>query len=194
MTRIYDVAVLVGSLRRDSFSQRVAGALIARSSAILALRIVSIGHLSIYNQDEDASPPTSHSDFRASLRRADAVLFVTPEYNRGVPGGLKNAIDIGSRPYGESVFASRPAAIVSQSPGDLGGALANHALRPTLMFLDMPTMAQPEMYLTNVVKAVGPDGTVANPATAASLDQFLASFAAWVELHAPVRSSEELAV
>ena len=193
MTRIYDVAVLIGSLRHDSFSQRVADALTARSPTTLALRVVPFVGLPTYNQDEDDNPPVEYTDFRASLGGADAVLFITPEYNRGVPGGLKNAIDVGSRPYGKSVFAGLPAAIVSQSPGMLGGALANHALRPTLMFLDMPTMAQPEMYVGQVDEAVGTGGKIADAAVAALIDRFLASFDAWIELHAKSRSAMELA-
>ena len=193
MTRTHDIAIIVGSLRRDGFSQRVADALVSRSPATLAMRIVPIGGLPMYNQDEDASPPAAHVEFRSSLRRADAVLFVTPEYNRGVPGVLKNAIDIGSRPAGESVFVGRPAAIVSQSPGPLGGALANHALRPTLTFLDMPTLAQPEIYLGQVAEAVGPGGSVSSAAVAALLDRFLAALADWVGLHAQTHSSKELA-
>ena len=193
MKRTHDVAVMIGSLRRNGYSQRVADALVSRSPETLALRFVPIGGLPIYNQDEDPDPPAPHGDLRSSLRRADAILFVTPEYNRGVPGGLKNAIDIGSRPYGESVFAGKPAAIVSQSPGTIGGALANHALRSTLMFLDMPTMAQPEMYLGEVAEAVGPGGIVANAAVANLIDQFLASFVSWVDLHAHGQSSREMA-
>ena len=193
MTRTFDVAVLIGSLRRDGFSRRVADALMQRSPPSLSLRIVPIGKLPLYNQDDDDHAPAEHSDFRLTLRRADAVLFVTPEYNRSVPGALKNAIDVGSRPYGESVFAGLPAAVVSQSPGMLGGALANHALRPTLMFLDMPTMAQPEMYIGQVAEAVGAAGEIADAALAALFDRFLAAFVAWVDLHTRRDASQELA-
>ena len=147
-----DVAVFVGSLRKDSLNRRMANALAGLAPAGLKLEIVEIGQLPLYNQDEDVAGkvPPAWQAFRDRLKRADAVLFVTPEYNRSVPGVLKNAIDVGSRPYGQSVFDKKPAAIVTASPGSIGGFGANHQIRQACVFLNMPVMQQPEAYLGHV--------------------------------------------
>ncbi|MEG3177739.1 NADPH-dependent FMN reductase [Sphingomonas sp. RB3P16] len=184
MTYKIPVAVLVGSLRANSFSGQVADALIARGDPRLVLSRLPIGALPLYNQDEELDAPPEHTAFREAALAASAFLLVTPEYNRGVPGGLKNALDIGSRPYGQSVFDRKPAAIVSQSPGAMGGILANHALRSTLMFLNMPTLAQPEMYLSNSAALFDGQGNPATEGFAKLLDSFMERFADWVELHA----------
>jgi chromate reductase, NAD(P)H dehydrogenase (quinone) len=183
MTR--DVAVLVGSLRKDSNSLRLGQALTSIAVDRLALRVVPID-LPLYNQDLDTDDaPRAWSDFRAGVARADAVLFVTPEYNRSIPGGLKNAIDVGSRPYGKSVFARKPAAVVSQSPGAIGAFGANHALRQSLVFLDMPTLQQPEIYLGHSDRALGPGGTVTDDGVRAMLKTFADAFADWIDRLAP---------
>jgi chromate reductase len=183
MTR--DVAVLVGSLRAESFSLRLAEALTAIAADQLHLRVVPID-LPLYNQDLDTEePPQAWRDFRAAVARADAVLFVTPEYNRSIPGGLKNAIDVGSRPYGKSVFALKPAAVVSQSPGAIGAFGANHVLRQSLVFLDMPTLQQPEIYLGRADSVLGPGGTVTDDGVRALLKTFADAFADWIDRLAP---------
>ncbi len=146
----YKIAILVGSLRKDSINRKVANSLCAFSGERLNCDIVEIGDLPLYNQDYDADSPPQYERFRGEIVAADGVLFVTPEYNRGTPGVLKNAIDVGSRPYGKSVFNQKPAAIVSASPGSIGGALANHQVRQSCVFLNMPVMQHPEAYLGHV--------------------------------------------
>ena len=141
------IAVVVGSIRKESLNLKMAKALIAIQPADFEMQIVEIGQLSMYNPDLDETPPKEWVDFRNQIKAASAVLFVTPEYNRSVPGVLKNAIDIGSRPYGHSAWAKKPAAIVTVSPGAAGGFGANHHLRQSLVFLDMPTLQQPEAYI-----------------------------------------------
>jgi chromate reductase len=148
----YDIAILVGSLREGSINRRIARAICAIRGDNLECRMVEIGDLPLYNQDYDALPeqPEPYTRFRDQIAAADGILFCTPEYNRGVPGVLKNAIDVGSRPYGSSVWNGKPAAIVSASPGSIGGFGANHQLRQACVFLNMPVMQQPEAYLSNV--------------------------------------------
>ena len=148
--RVYDIAILVGSLRRDSLNRKVARSLCAFAGERLACDIVEIGELPLYNQEYDENSPDAYVRFRDRIRAADGVLFVTPEYNRGVPGVLKNAVDVGSRPYGKSVWNQKPAAIVSASPGSIGGFGANHQLRQACVFLNMPVMQHPEAYLGRV--------------------------------------------
>ncbi|HEX2804213.1 MAG TPA: NADPH-dependent FMN reductase [Sphingomicrobium sp.] len=146
----YKIAILVGSLREDSINRKIARSICAFRDDNLDCEMVEIGNLPLYNQDSDANPPPEYVKFRDQIRAADGVLFVTPEYNRSVPGVLKNAIDIGSRPYGQSVFDKKPAAIITASPGAIGGFGANHHLRQSCVFLNMPMMLQPEAYLGNV--------------------------------------------
>jgi len=180
------IAVLVGSLRANSNSERIARAIAAEAPKHLTFDIVPIGDLAFYNQDlETASPPAAWTTFRERVKAADAVLFVTPEYNRSTPAVLKNAIDVGSRPYGASAFAGKPAAVVSSSLGPISGFGANHHVRQSLAFLDMPTLQQPEMYLGSVGDWFDEDGSVKNEKTRAFLGQFAAKFAAWIELTAP---------
>jgi chromate reductase len=147
MDKIRDVAVIVGSLRKGSLNRQVANALAELAPATLKLNIIDIGHLPIYNQDGDEEPPASWREFRDRIKAADGVLFVTPEHNRSVPAALKNALDVGSRPYGKNVWSGKPGAVVSASPGGIGGFGANHHLRQSLVFLNVPAMAQPEAYI-----------------------------------------------
>ena len=146
----YKIAILVGSLREGSINRKVARSICSIRGDNLDCDIVDIGSLPLYNQDHDANPPPEYVRFREQVGQADGVLFVSPEYNRGIPGVLKNAIDVGSRPYGQSVFDKKPAAIVTASPGSIGGFGANHQIRQAAVFLNMPVMAQPEAYLGHV--------------------------------------------
>jgi chromate reductase len=183
MPTLRTVAVLVGSLRRESFNRKIALTMQDLAAGTLTLELVEIGGLPLYNQDDEATPPAAWVSFRDAIRRADAVLFVTPEYNRSVPGVLKNAIDVGSRPYGKSVFAKKPAGIVSVSPGAIGAFGANHHLRQSLVFLDMPVMQQPEAYIGGADKLFDANGRLTNEATRVFLAQFLDGFAQWIERH-----------
>jgi chromate reductase len=176
------IAVLVGSLRRESLSRKVALAMAGLAGDRLALRIVEIAGLPLYDEDlETTAPPGQWTAFRDSVRGADGVLFVTPEYNRSVPGALKNAIDVGSRPYGASVWSGKPAGVVGVSPGAIGAFGANHHLRQSLVFLDMPVMQQPEAYLGGAGGYFDEKGGIKVEGTRTFLTTFLAAFASWVE-------------
>jgi len=182
------VAVIVGSLRRDSLNRKLAKALAAMAPPSLALEIVEIGGLPLYNQDDDANPPAPSAAFKEKIAAADAVLFVTPEYNRSVPGVLKNAIDIASRPYGKRAWDGKPGAVISVSPGAIGGFGANHHLRQSLVFLNMPAMTQPEAYVGGAGDLFDESGALKKPETVKFMEKFLSAFAAWVERHAKVAS------
>src|SRR5437868_8654945 len=184
MTTPRDVAVLVGSLRKDSFNRKLALALAGLAPAGLKLELVEIGQLPLYNQDDDAAPPDAWVAFRDRIRRADAVLFVTPEYNRSVPAPLKNAIDVGSRPYGKSAWDGKPGAVISASPGAVGGFGANHHLRQSLVFLNVPVLQQPEAYIGGADKFFDADGKLANEGTRKFIQQFLTAFAGWITANA----------
>ena len=176
----FAVAVIVGSLRKGSLNRKMAHALAAAAPPALKLTIVEIGDLPLYNQDEDANPPAAWVRFRTELGASDALLFVTPEYNRSVPGVLKNAIDVGSRPYGKSAWSGKPAAIMSVSPGAMGAFGANHHLRQSLVFLNVAAMAQPEADIGGADKLFDEAGQVNNEGTRAFLQKFMQGFAAWV--------------
>ncbi|WP_312526932.1 NAD(P)H-dependent oxidoreductase [Paracoccus sp. (in: a-proteobacteria)] len=176
------VAVIVGSLRKESLNRKLANALIAQAPSGLSFEHIEIGDLPHYNEDLDtATPPASWTRFRNDLSRADAVLFVTPEYNRSVPGALKNALDVGSRPYGHSVWNGKPAAVVSGSGGGIGGFGANHHLRQSLVFLNMPAMQQPEAYIGGFNDMFDAEGKVKSPETAKFLGVIMAAFGTWIE-------------
>jgi chromate reductase, NAD(P)H dehydrogenase (quinone) len=179
-----DVAVIVGSLRKDSINRKVANALAELAPPSLKLRIIEIGQLPLYNQDLDANSPPAWIAFRDQIKAADAVLFVTPEHNRSVPAALKNALDIGSRPYGQSAWNGKPAAVVTASPGAIGGFGANHHLRQSLMYLNMPVLQQPEAYIGGADKLFDADGKLVNDGTRKFLQQFMQTFAAWVAANA----------
>jgi len=176
------VAVLVGSLRRESFSRKTAKTLAALAPASLTLEIVEIGDLPIYNQDgdDDGKPPAAWTTFRQRIRGYEGVIFVTPEYNRSVPAVLKNAIDVGSRPYGQSVWAGKPGAVVSVSPGVIGGFGANHHLRQSLVFLDVPAMQQPEAYIGGATNLFDAEGRLSSERTREFLSRFMEAFAVWL--------------
>jgi chromate reductase len=180
MTQAHKVAVLVGSLRRESLNRKMAHALAALAPTSLALGIVEIRDLALYDADLEEAPPAAWVAFRQQVKAADALLFVTPEYNRSVPGVLKNAIDVGSRPYGKSVFQGKPGAVISVSPGALGAFGANHHLRQSMVSLDVPMMQTPEAYVGGAAALFDTEGKLVNDATRAFLTKFMASFEAWV--------------
>lgn len=178
-----NVAVFVGSLRKESFNRKMAKALIALAPASLTLEIVEIGQLPLYNQDDDEGghPPAPWTAFRQRVKAADAVLFVTPEYNRSVPAVLKNALDVGSRPYGQSAWDGKPGAVVSVSPGATGGFGANHHLRQSLVFLNVPAMQQPEAYIGGAARLFDGEGKLSNDSTREFMQKFMEAFAAWID-------------
>lgn len=176
------IAVLIGSLRKASFNRKMANVLISLAPASFNFEIVEIGDLPLYNQDLDQDkPPSAWTAFREKIKPVNGVLFVTPEYNRSVPGVLKNALDVGSRPYGKSVWAKKPAAIISVSPSAVGGFGANHHLRQSLVFLDMPALQQPEAYIGHANDLFDDKGQISKEDTLVFLRQFMDAFANWVE-------------
>jgi chromate reductase len=178
------VAAVVGSLRHASYTRRLVQGLGPITPAALSIDIVPIGDLPLYNEDQETStPPAAWKTFRDRISPADAILFATPEYNRSVPGCLKNAIDVGSRPIGASVWAGKPAAVLSVSPGALGAFGANHHLRQSLVFLDMPVLQQPEAYIVSVAQLLGEDSAIKSPHTREFLRQFLEQFEQWIRRH-----------
>jgi chromate reductase len=179
-----DIAVIVGSLRKESFNRKLANALIAMAPSTLKLGIVEIGDLPLYNQDHEADPPPVVRDFKQRVAAADAVLFVTPEYNRSVPGVLKNAIDIASRPYGQSAWNGKPGAVISVSPGAIGGFGANQHLRQSMVFLNVPMLQQPEAYIGGAGTLFDDKGDIVEDATREFLEKFLQAFSAWIEHNA----------
>ncbi len=183
MNKTYNVAVIVGSLRKDSINRKVANALIELAPSGLKPSIVEIGQLPLYNQDNDDNPPAEWTAFRKHIMAADAVLFVTPEYNRSVPAALKNAIDVGSRPYGKSSWRGKPGAVVSASPGAIGGFGANHHLRQSLVFLDIPAMPQPEAYIGGADRLFDGNGKLNNDGTRQFLQGFMQAYDAWTRAH-----------
>jgi chromate reductase len=183
MSKPRKVAVIVGSLRKESFSRKLAKAIAATAPSNLTFEFVEIGQLQHFNQDLEATPTAEWTAFREAIKAADAVLFVTPEYNRSVPGVLKNAIDVGSRPYGSSVWNGKPAAVVSNSPGAIGGFGAYHHLRQSLVFLNMPTVNQPETYVGNVATLFDEAGELINESTREFLTGLGQVFADGIERH-----------
>jgi chromate reductase, NAD(P)H dehydrogenase (quinone) len=182
MDKPMNVCVLVGSLRKASLNKILANALMSLAPSSMKLEIVEIGQLPLFNQDlETDSTPAQWTAFRQRVKAADAVLFVTPEYNRSVPAVLKNALDVGSRPYGSSVWDHKPGAIVSCSPSAIGAFGANHHLRQSLVFLNVPTMQQPEAYLSHADKLFDEDGGLTSDGTRKFLQAFMQAFANWVE-------------
>jgi len=174
------IAVIVGSLRKESLNRKMANALIRLAPSSLSLHIVEIGDLSLYNQDLDNNVPLEWTTFREAIKACDGVLFVTPEYNRSIPGVLKNAIDVGSRPYGKSVWTKKPGAVISVSPGATGGFGANHHLRQTFVFLDIPILQQPEAYIGQAGDLFNANGDMTKEDTKKYLITFMNAYADWV--------------
>jgi len=184
----HNVAVIVGSLRKESFNRKFANAVIAIAPETLRMAIVPIGDLPLYNKDlETESPPEQWVAFRDAIRGVDALLFVTPEYNRSMPGGLKNAIDVGSRPSGKGVWSHKPAAVISVTPGALGAMAANQALRQTLAGVNVATMPGPEAFIAQAGTLFDPDGRLTNDKTLDFLRKFVEAFGQWIERNAPQR-------
>lgn len=178
------IAVLVGSLRKDSLNRKMAKVLMKLAPTELSMHIVEIGALPLYNQDLEENgntAPNAWFDFRKQIKEADGLLFITPEYNRSMPGVLKNAIDIGSRPYGQSVWEKKPAGVMSVSPSAIGGFGANHHLRQTFVFLDIPAMLQPEAYIGHAGDLFDASGDIKKPDTLDFLKKYIHSFADWVK-------------
>ena len=177
------IAVLRGSPRAGSLTEKLARAIAHAAGDRLLFRDVPVHGLPLYNADLDSKdPPAVWTHFREAVRSADGLLFVSPEWNRSVPGGLKNAIDVGSRPYGKGVFAGKPAAVVTQSTGALGGFGCNHHLRQSMVHLDAYVLAQPEMYVGGLAaEKFGEDGQAGDKDLAKLLETFVTKFAAWVE-------------
>ena len=177
------IGVIVGSLRKGSWNRKLALALMKLAPPSLQLEIVEIGQLPLYNQDPDdeGHPHQAWTDFRNKMSAMDGFLFVTPEYNRSVPAPLKNAIDVGSRPYGKSIWGGKPGAVISSSPGAIAGFGANQHLRQSFVFLNIPCMQQPEAYIGEVDKLFDQDGNISNDNTKAFLQKYMDSFGAWVE-------------
>jgi chromate reductase, NAD(P)H dehydrogenase (quinone) len=180
MSQSRTVAVLVGSLRKDSVNRKTAEALAALTPN-LTFNFVEIGDLPFFDQDLESAPPAQWLRLRQEIAAADAVLFVTPEYNRGLPAVLKNAIDVASRPYGQSKWDGKPGAIVSVTIGSQGAILANHQLRNSLVFLNVPTLQQPEAYISGALGLFDDNGELINEGTTEFLRAYGQAFSAWIE-------------
>lgn len=176
----YKVSVLVGSLRQKSVAKNVARAFLGVAPAHFECSFVELGDLPLYNEEREVAPPAEWTRFRSEVRAADALLFVTPEYNRGIPGALKNAIDVGSRPWGQGVWGGKPTAVVSQSYGSLGGMAAHHQLRQCLFGVGAVAMSHPEAYISNAPSLFDEDGELINDSTKEFARTFMQAFDAWI--------------
>jgi NAD(P)H-dependent FMN reductase/ketosteroid isomerase-like protein len=175
-----DVAVIVGSLRKGSYTRKIARALIQLAPKGLLCREIDIGKLEMYNEDLDRTPPASWMRFREQIAGARAVLILTPEYNRSIPACLKNALDVGSRPEGQNLWDGKPAGVVSVTPYQQGAMAANHAVRQALVYLSMPAMQQPEAYISKVRDLLDSRGALKNRKTRKILTEFMAAFERWI--------------
>ncbi|HWT72457.1 MAG TPA: NADPH-dependent FMN reductase [Oxalicibacterium sp.] len=184
MSTPHDVAVIIGSLRKESINRKLANELIKLAPSSLKLSIVEIGDIPLFNQDWEMQPPQAVTDLKQAISKAQAVLFVTPEYNRSIPGVLKNAIDAASRPYGQSAWPGKPAAIISASPSPIGGFGASNHLRQVLVSIGVSAMPQPEAYIGQADKLFKDDGTLDNQRTREFLQKFLDGFVHWIERQA----------
>ena len=181
MAHSHNVVAIVGSLRKESFTLKIAKALAKLAPDNLKLDVVTLHDISFFNQDLEATPPADWVAFREKLHKSNGVLFVTPEYNRSIPGVLKNAIDVGSRPYGKSSFLGKPTGIVSNSPGPLGGVSAAKHLQNILPGISGPILGQPEIYLSGVGDAFDDKGELIKESLQAVLKQYIDAYAAFVE-------------
>jgi chromate reductase len=183
MATPYNIVVIAGSLRKESFTLKIARALAKLAPDTLRLEVVTPHGISFFNQDLEAAPPADWLAFREKLQKSDGVIFVTPEYNRSISGVLKNAIDVGSRPYGKSSFNGKPTGIISNSPGALGGVSAAKHLQNILPGICGPILQQPEIYLNGVGDAFDDKGELTKEALQKVLKQYIDAFAAHVEKH-----------
>src|ERR1700730_13058965 len=183
MASPYNIVVIVGSIRKESFTLKIANTLAKMAPASIKLNVVTLHGISFFNQDLEATPPADWVAFREKLQKSNGILFVTPEYNRSIPGVLKNAIDVGSRPYGKSSFLGKPIGIVSNSPGPLGGVCAAMNLKQSLPGYSGPIMQQPEIYLNGVGDAFDDKGELVKEALQKVLKQYIDAYAAFVEKH-----------
>jgi chromate reductase len=179
----HNIVVIAGSLRKDSFSLKIANALAKLAPASLKLEVITPAGLSFFNQDLESAPPADWLAFREKLQKSDGVIFVTPEYNRAIPGVLKNAIDVGSRPYGKSSFNGKPVGIISNSPGPLGGVSAAKTLQNILPGIAGPILQQPEIYLNAVGDAFDAEGNLAKESLKPVLQAYIDAYAAHVAKH-----------
>lgn len=176
------IAIIVGSLRRESFNGKLARALTKLAPSDFTFTIVEIGDLPLYNQDDDDNQAPVVKRLKSEIAAADGLVFVTPEYNRSIPGVLKNAIDHASRPYGQSVWAGKPAGVIGISVGAIGTALAQQHLRNILAYLDVPTLGQPEVFLQMKDGLFEADGSI-GPASRTFLQDWMDRYVAWVRQH-----------
>src|SRR6202049_1882056 len=181
MATPYNIVVIVGSLRKESFTLKIANALAKLAPDTLKLDVVTLHNISFFNQDLEATPPADWLAFREKIQKSSGVLFVTPEYNRSIPGVLKNAIDVASRPYGKSSFIGKPIGIVSNSPGPLGGVSAAKQLQNIMPGISGPIMGQPETYLSGIGDAFDDKGQLSKESLQKVLQQFIDAFAAFVD-------------
>lgn len=175
------IGIIAGSARKNSFSGSIADYVKKNAPKGYVFKNIDIARLPLYNQDYDDKEIREYTEFRNEVKELDGLLFITPEHNRSIPAVLKNALDIGSRPYGASVWNGKPGAVISQSPGGIGGFGANHHLRQVLTFLNVPTLAQPEAYIGAYHTLIDENGALSNEATKEFMNDFLAAFTAWVE-------------
>jgi chromate reductase len=180
----YNIGVVVGSLRRESYNRQLANAFVTLFPAEFSLRQLEIGDLPLYNQDDDSDQPAPVKRLKSEITATDGIIFVTPEYNRSVPGVLKNAIDHASRPYGQSAWKRKPAGVLGISVGAAGASMAQQHLRNMLAYLDMPTLAQPEIFLQVREGMFGADGGIANPRTRDYVQPWVDGYTAWVKTFA----------
>src|SRR4051812_40519073 len=183
------IGYVIGSLRKESINRKLANAVIKLAPPDFNFKELKIGDLPLYNQDDDKAQAAVVQRLKSDLRGVDAVMFVTAEYNRSVPGVLKNALDVGSRPYGQSAWAGKPAAIVSVSPGAIGAFGANHHLRQSLVFLDVPAMQQPEAYIGGAAGLFDAAGQLTNDSTRAFLQKFMNAFSTWIDRNAQMAAA-----
>lgn len=177
----HNIAIIVGSLRKESFNLKTAKALIRLAPESLSFEIINIAQLPMFNEDLEVTPPIEWVAFREQINAADGLLFLTPEYNRSVPAVLKNAIDVGSRPYGQNSWDGKPGAVVSVSIGNISGFGANHHLRQSLAFINVPTMAQPEAYIGGAAELFDDSGKLSNESTKTFLKSFMQAYGEWVD-------------
>jgi len=188
----HKIGIIVGSLREGSINRKIARSMCAIRDDDLDCTMIEIGDLPLFNQDLEMTPPEQWVRFKEQVLAADGILFCSPEYNRGMPGVLKNAIDVGSRPYGKSVWDRKPAAIITASPGSIGGALANHQIRQSCVFLGMPVMQQPEAYLGQVSdNSFGEDGLLVDGPLKGIVETLAHAFAEWVKMILEARAHLE---